>query len=110
MILSTNSKKSLLKKVLFNFIFLGLITSCTGGGDEKLSCDELSMKCYRGFPRACNAVKTKCSSEKITYTKEKCQKAFNRLLLGGKIDEVKNLFGDPIVGCFSESELSKYGN
>ena len=68
------------------------------------------MKCYRGFPRACHALETRCAKTEIKYDSNVCQSAFNRLLSGSKMKEVEKLFGKEIINCFNKHEITKYGD
>lgn len=83
--------------------------SCSSESDNA-SCDEISMRCYRGHPRSCHNLKKKCSGKKIKYTAALCQQAFNSLLLGGKLDKIVSQYGSEITGCFNERELKKYSH
>lgn len=74
----------------------------------KHDCEELSLKSYRGFPKAAHDFKTHCMKYKIKYTAAKCQDAFNKLMQGASIDSLIKSHGTKIPQCFSEAELKKY--
>lgn len=92
---------------LFILISLSIFPSCQSE-DKKEDCDDLSMMCYRGWPRKCNKLKKTCGKAKIKYTAELCQKAFNDLLLGREYKQVLGVYGERIEGCFNEREIQKY--
>jgi hypothetical protein len=93
--------------IIFALLSLTIFPACQSE-DKKEDCDDLSMMCYRGFPRKCNKLKKTCSNAKIKYTAELCQKAFNDLLLGREYKQVTGVYGERIAGCFNEREIQKY--
>ncbi len=98
--------KVYLSRFLLAFI-MTLQVSCKSD-EMKMSCEELSQGCYRGFPRQCHALEKKCVDVEIKYTKEVCQEAFNKLILSANLKLVKNLYGNEVIGCFNKSEIKKY--
>ncbi|MEE3079158.1 MAG: hypothetical protein VX341_07480 [Bdellovibrionota bacterium] len=98
-----------MNKAFSLFVLLFFIVSCDQNDlSRQGDCDTLSMKCYRGFPRSCNEMKVRCQDKKITFTKEKCQEAFNKLILSNNLKLVKDLYSDRIIECFNEREIRKY--
>ena len=105
--------KGYLNSLLRFLLFLSLITTLSCVDNDKSrqgDCDTLSMKCYRGFPRSCDEMKNRCENKKITYTRDLCQKAFNKLIFTKDLKLVKGLYTDRIIECFNERELQKYKN
>lgn len=66
------------------------------------------MKDFRGLPSYGQTYKENCLNREIKYSRKLCQEAFNDLLFGKKIEEIKKTYGDRIVSCFNERELLKY--
>ncbi|MCY4524074.1 MAG: hypothetical protein OXB84_04975 [Halobacteriovoraceae bacterium] len=72
---------------------------------DKDTCEELSMRKYRGWPQAAYEFEKNCRNIKILYTTEHCQKAFNKLNMGVKLSRLKEEFGPKIDKCFNESDI-----
>ena len=86
-----------------------LLSSCLFNRDFSDSeCEGLSLKAYRGFPKALNDFNTHCKGRKVTYTKEHCQQALGELIVNGHADYLKEKYGNRVLECFSEREKEKF--
>ena len=88
-------------------IFLFISLSCNKKYDLE-SCNELSMKKYRGFTDAHKKFKDNCMSFEIKYTQELCQAALIDLMQTNNLFEVKKKFGDPVESCFNSEDLQRF--
>jgi len=95
-------------KTFFTALSISLLLTSCMSKEVAEDCEDLSMKCYRGFPRKCNKLKKTCSGKKIRYTAELCQKAFNDLMFGREFSQVLGVYGKRVEGCFNEREIYKY--
>ncbi len=71
-------------------------------------CETLSLKAYKGFPKALNDFNTHCKKYTIRYTKEYCQNAFEGLILGTDAATLKDRYGQRVLECFSEKEKARF--
>lgn len=90
------------------FVALSLLCSCSNKVYNSDTCDDLSMKSFKGFPKEANEFKTNCKDIEIFYTHELCQQALQKLVMGEPISKLKKDFGEKIDGCFSENDLKKF--
>lgn len=72
------------------------------------ACNDLSMKKFKGFTDARKKFADNCTQFEIKYTQEICQDALNDLILNNDLQAVKVKYGEPVEGCFNESDLKKY--
>lgn len=86
--------------LIFNLILLG----CT----PKIDCENLSMKKFKGFPRAAHKFDKKCRDVPVKYTSELCQKALVDLIVLKNIDKIKERYGAPVTGCFTKNDLKRF--
>lgn len=89
-------------------ILLTLFQSCSKKELSASECEDISIKCYKGFPNSCNTLDNSCSKYQIKYTKSACQEAFNSLMLGASKENLEGKFGERITECFSDKEKDKY--
>lgn len=92
-------------KVIYLILFI--LISCHRDTSSE-SCDELSMQKFRGVPMANKRFEEKCQNAKIHYTREVCQSALAELMQSQNLNEVKEKFGNPVVGCFTEADLKRF--
>lgn len=79
--------------------------------NEKLSdfeCEEIAMKDFKGLPSYGKVFKESCMDRELVYSRQKCQLAFNDLIYGKGLVEIKKTYGERIINCFNERELEKY--
>lgn len=102
-------KKSLNKYIV---IFITFLSSCNFYSSDKVyttdECDTLSLSCFKGKPNDCYELKTSCEKIEYRFTKDICQEAFNKLMLGLKKDQLQQGYGDRIIECFTEDQTKKY--
>ena len=84
-----------------------LIISCEKQYSQN-DCELLSMKSYKGIPQASADFAKHCQKYKIKYTHELCQQALNDLINATSLNIIKKKYGDAIIGCFTENDLSKF--
>ena len=89
------------------FIFLLLLLGCQKEYDQE-TCNQLSMKAFKGSPRHAAEFKNNCQNVDVTYTKEICQKALNDLIISSDLESVKKTYGENVVGCFTENDLRAF--
>lgn len=109
-LLSLNSSARSLYDGLMKTLLLPLLlslTSCTPEYDAE-SCNELSMKKYKGIPHAHNEFEQHCQGMEIKYTPELCQKALVHLMSKNDLAQTKKKFGDPIENCFTGDDLRRF--
>lgn len=86
-----------------------LFSSCTK--TETISdfeCEEIAMKDFKGLPSYGKVFKENCMERDLVYSRQKCQLAFNDLIYGKGLVEIKKTYGERIINCFNERELEKY--
>ena len=66
------------------------------------------MKSYKGIPQASADFAKHCQKYKIKSTHELCQQALNDLINATSLNIIKKKYGDAIIGCFTENDLSKF--
>lgn len=71
-------------------------------------CETLSLETYRGSPKSAHALKNYCGQYKLNYTAAHCQKAFERLILDGRSEQLKKDFGERVLECFDQRQLDKF--
>lgn len=91
---------------LFLLLFLFSCQFKRNFSDEE--CEGLSLKAYRGFPKALHDFNTHCRDRKITYTKEHCQRALADLIVNGRADYLVEKYGKRVLECFSEQEKERF--
>lgn len=61
-----------------------------------------------GKPNDCYELKNSCQNIEYKYTKELCQDAFNKLMVGFKKDQLQLSYGERIIECFTQDQIDKY--
>lgn len=101
--------KAFLNKALLLFFVLTLAAGCFKKESlTNFDCEELAMKDFKGLPSHGQVFKEHCLNRDLKFTRKVCQQAFNDLLFGKKIDDIKKTYGDRVISCFNERELQKY--
>lgn len=95
------------KTVIFFILMATLVNSCRGVYTQD-SCEELSMKAYKGFPQAAHKLKKYCSNYQLKYSSDTCQKALVQLTMGTNEKLLKESFGAKIMGCFTKNDLRNF--
>jgi hypothetical protein len=72
------------------------------------SCNDLSMKKFKGFTDARKKFEENCTSFEVKYTHDLCQAALNDLILNNNLTAIKEKYGEPIENCFNEQDIKKY--
>ena len=90
--------------LIYKLIPLLLIFSCT----QRIDCENLSMKKFKGFPRAAHKFDQECKGIDVKYTSELCQKALVDLIVFKNTKKVVARFGAPVMGCFTQSDLKRF--
>ncbi|OFZ27543.1 MAG: hypothetical protein A2381_18750 [Bdellovibrionales bacterium RIFOXYB1_FULL_37_110] len=81
------------------------------GCEKKYSqndCELLSMKSYKGIPSASADFSKYCLKYKIKYTHELCQLALNDLVKTSSLNLIQKKYGDTVIGCFTDNDLSNF--
>ena len=94
--------------MIFRMLTIILISSSCNKKYDLESCNQLSMKKFRGFTDARKKFEVNCMNFDVKYTPELCQSALTDLILNNNLFEVKQKYGGPIENCFSEEDLRKY--
>lgn len=83
------------------------ITACQKEYNTEI-CDELAQMSYKGYPNQSREFKDNCKDIPLNYPPQKCHEALQGLMLGKKMAELKEVFGEKIDGCFTESDLKRF--
>lgn len=102
----TKELKRMLNSLTMTLI-LTFLSACTPDYDAK-TCNELSMKKYKGIPHAHHQLEKHCQGFEIKYTPEVCQKALVYLMTKNSLLGTKKKFGDPIEHCFTGDDLRRF--
>jgi hypothetical protein len=86
-----------------------LFASCEDKKYTQKVCEELSMKAYKGFPQETKEFNDNCKHIKVKYTKAKCQKALQSMILGASEKSLISQYGKNVMSCFSKNDLKKFG-
>lgn len=97
-----------MNRLIFIISLFGLMSCQSENISEKQDCDQLSMNCYKGKPNDCYALKKYCSDTEYQYTNEKCQNAFNGLMMGATKEALSTQYGERILECFTSDQIDKY--
>jgi len=92
----------------FISIFLILFAISCEKPYSQNDCELLSMKSYKGIPQASADFAKHCQKYKIKYTHELCQQALNDLIKATSLNIIKKKYGDAVIGCFTENDLSNF--
>lgn len=92
--------------ILIISIFISV--SCDKKIYSETECNDLSMKSFKGMPKAANEFQKHCQNIKIKYTHELCQEALNELIISGNYSAIIQKYGNPTAGCFTENDLNKF--
>lgn len=93
--------------MLKKFLPLLLLISCQKEYNSE-TCDELAQMSFKGYPNQSREFKDNCKDIPLTYPPQKCHEALQGLMLGKKISELKEVFGEKIDGCFTEADLQRF--
>lgn len=102
-----NKKSNLTLLLLLCSLTFALI-SCDSKNYSASDCEQFSMDSFKGMPKAAKLYQDHCQNIEIKYTKEKCQKALNDLILSGDYNGVLKKHGKPVSGCFTEKDLRTF--
>lgn len=94
--------------MFFRFCVLLLIFLGCNKKYDLESCNELSMKKFKGFTDAKEKFSKNCMNFEVKYTPELCQSALTDLILNNDLTEIKRKYGDPIESCFTPEDLKKH--
>ena len=72
------------------------------------TCEELSIRAFKGWPRDAKEYNDNCKGIEITFTKEKCQKVLNHFILNGNLEILKKEFGEKASKCLTSGDLEKF--
>jgi len=72
------------------------------------TCEDLSIRAFKGWPKDANEFKKNCQGIEITFTKEKCQEALNDFILNGNIEKLKSDFGEKAPDCLTNADKEKF--
>ena len=109
MIYKKIKKKIKIFGILFQIIFCLIFQSSCKKNLSKYECEELSLRSFKGFPKASNDFKKNCTKYKITkFSHIECQKALTLLISTENIHIVKKKYSDRIINCFTKSDLEKF--
>lgn len=95
-------------KNLLVIISILIFSSCEKKIYTETECNDLSMKSFKGMPKAANEFQKYCQSIIIKYTHDLCQEALNELIISGNYSGIIQKHGNPISGCFTENDLNKF--
>lgn len=85
-----------------------LVASCNKEYTQE-SCEELSLKKYRGFPNASHEFDKNCKGKfQIKYTQKACNAAFLGLVTHGSKEKLEAEFGKRILECFTDMQKNKH--
>ena len=85
----------------------GLI-SCQPKVYDVEECNRLSIKSFKGSPKALNELNKNCSQIKYKYTKKFCQKILSRFILTGSQVLILKEFGPHSLECLTETDLKTF--
>lgn len=94
--------------LLLGLLSMAVLTSCQETVYDQNTCEDLSLKKFRGFPRAAHDFDTNCQSIKVQYTPEKCSLALGKLILGTEMSQLKTIYGERISQCFNQNDIDKF--
>jgi len=101
-------------KVLTTFLLVLtslFLISCKKTYDQA-ACEDLSIRKYKGVPRASHQFDENCSKFKIHYTQSLCQKALGDLMSHGHRKGVevslKSKYGKKVMECFTGDDLRRF--
>ncbi|MCP4915213.1 MAG: hypothetical protein GY909_18985 [Oligoflexia bacterium] len=97
-----------MSKLLQISLFLTLLSCTPAEPPTTAECEELSMKAFRGLPKESKRFKDHCSKKKLHYSKERCHKALQGLMLGHPQELLEKTYGEKIMGCFNQGDLEKF--
>lgn len=97
-----------MKKILLFSLFLTLLSCTKTDPPTALECEDLSMKAFRGLPKESKLFKDHCSEKKLHYSKDRCHKALQGLMLGHPQELLEKTYGKKIMGCFNQGDLEKF--
>jgi len=66
------------------------------------------MKSFKGIPSAAHSLEKNCVGIKITYTKELCNEALQKMILGFSKEWLKQKYGDKILDCFTMNDIENF--
>lgn len=85
-----------------------LISACQKKVYNSVVCEDLSIRAFKGWPKALNEYKKNCQGIEITFTKQRCQEVLNNFVLIGDIDLIKSKYGERASECLTLSDLKKF--
>lgn len=95
--------------MLFRLIMVLFISfGCNNKQYDQESCNDLSMKKYKGFPDAHKKFDENCLNLEIKYTPQLCQSALIDLMKNNNLRAVQEKYGDPIQNCFTGDDLRRF--
>jgi len=93
-------------------IFSILINSCINSADvkpvTKQKCIQWAYKSFKGLPKESNYFKKFCSDYNLEEIQKKCKEGLNKLILGKDSNFLIKNYGQDIMSCFTENDLSKF--
>ena len=97
-----------LRNIILFTLCLGMISACKSYDSE--TCQDISMRAFKGSPQAANEFQKHCTGEEIEIkiTHEMCRNALNDLIMSGRLDLVQERYPEGIVDCFTQNDLVKF--
>ncbi len=90
--------------ISISFILFG----CQKKVYDAKTCEDLSIRAFKGWPKDANEFKKNCQGVEITFTKEKCQEVLNDFIMNGNIDALKAKHGERASECLTNADLEKF--
>lgn len=85
-----------------------LISACQKKVYNSDVCEDLSIRAFKGWPKALNEYNKNCQGIEITFTKQRCQEVLNNFVISGDIELIKSKYGEKSSECLTSSDLKKF--
>ena len=85
-----------------------LLLSCQKKVYDAKTCEDLSIRAFKGWPKDANEFNKNCQGIEIIFTKEKCQEVLNNFVLNGNTKLLKKEFGERAPECLTSADLEKF--
>ena len=94
----------------YKIIFFLLVFALAGCNESynQADCEILSMEKYKGIPKSSHLFDKHCANRDIKFTREICQKALQKLIMGTTKKALNKEFGPEVINCFTGNDLQKF--
>lgn len=95
-------------KVIWLISISFILFGCQKKVYDAKTCEDLSIRAFKGWPKDANEFKKNCQGIEITFTKEKCQQVLNDFILNGNLEALADKHGEKASECLTTSDLEKF--